>query len=87
VQPGERAAVGMREGLVVDQHSGRDQGAGKAAPPGLVGAGDEAAAEATIEGEEPSGSRQPALVGLALRAGARGCRCGREASRWQRPYR
>ncbi len=87
VQAGEGAAVGVGERLVVDQHRGGDQRAGEAAAAGLVGAGDPAAVEAAVEGEEPTGARQAALVRLALRRGLRGRRCDLGASRWQRPCR
>jgi hypothetical protein len=40
VEPGESAAIGMREGLVIDKHSRGDQRAGQASAPGLVSAGD-----------------------------------------------
>ena len=62
VQAGERAAVRARERLVVDQDRGGDQRPGQAAPPGLVGAGDLAAAEPAVEGEEAARAGQPALV-------------------------
>jgi len=52
VQPGQGAAVGARERLVVEQDRGGDQRTGQATPPGLVGAGDLTAAEAAVEGEE-----------------------------------
>ena len=58
VQPGQRAAIGVREGLVVDQDRRGDQRPRQAAAPGLVGAGDEAAAEAAVEGEQAPGARQ-----------------------------
>ena len=52
VQAGEGAAVGMGKRLVVNQHRRRDQRAGEATAPGLVGAGNPAAVEAAVEGEE-----------------------------------
>ena len=52
----------VRERLVVDQHRGGDQRPGEAAAPGLVGAGDEAAAEAAVEGEQAARAGQPAAV-------------------------
>ncbi len=62
VQAGEGAAIGVGERLVVDQHRGGDQRSGEATAPGLVGAGDPAAAETAVEGEEPARAGQAALV-------------------------
>ena len=52
--------------LEVEQHRRGDERAGEAAPPGLVGAGDEAGAERAIEVEEPA-SRWRRLRGRAAR--------------------
>ena len=62
VQAAEGAAVGVREALVVDQDRGGDQRAGQAAAPGLVGAGDEAALQPAVEGEQAAAAGQPAPV-------------------------
>lgn len=51
MQAAEGAAVGVGKRLVVEQDGGGDQRPRQAAPTGLVGAGDEPAAEAAIEGE------------------------------------
>ena len=53
----------MRERLVVDQDRGGDQRPGQAAAPGLVGAGDVAALEAAVEGEQAAAAGQPAAAG------------------------
>ena len=53
----------MGERLVVDQDRGGDQRSGEATAPGLVGAGDEAALQAAVEGEQAAAARQPAAVG------------------------
>ena len=63
VQPRERAAVGQRQPLEVEQDGGGDERPGERAAPGLVGAGDEAAAELAVEGEELARRvRAPALL-------------------------
>jgi hypothetical protein len=51
VQAGERTAVAVGEALVVDQDRGGDQRSRQAAPASLIGAGNEAGAKASIEGE------------------------------------
>jgi len=83
VQAAEGAAVGVRQLLVVEQDGGGDQRPGQATAPGLVGSGDETTLEAAIESEQAAAAGEPAAAG----PGPRGCRCGRVASRWQRPHR
>ena len=50
----ERAAVGEGQPLEVEQHRGRDERPGERAAPRLVGAGHVAAAELTVEREQPA---------------------------------
>jgi hypothetical protein len=51
VQACERAAVGQRQALEIEQDGGRDERPGEAAAPRLVGTSDEALPERPIEGE------------------------------------
>ena len=59
VQRSQRAQLARGERVVVEQHAGRDQRPGEAAAPGLVGAGDEAEAEAAVEREQPPAAAGP----------------------------
>jgi hypothetical protein len=52
VQLRERAAVGKREAVQVEEDRRGDERAGERAPAGFVGSGDEAPLEGAIEGEE-----------------------------------
>jgi hypothetical protein len=54
MEAGEGTAVRVGERLVVDQHRGGHERAGKAAPPRLIGTGDQARAKAAVEGEQPA---------------------------------
>ena len=71
VQAAQRAAVGQRQPLEVEQHRGRHERPGQRAAAGLVGAGHVAAAELAVEGEQAAaaalapagaGTRRAALV-------------------------
>ena len=54
VQHRERAPLGERERLHVEQHGRGDQWAGEAAAPGLVGARDVPKAQLAVELEQPA---------------------------------
>ena len=82
VERTQRAQLARRQRLVVEQHRGRDQRPGEAASPRLVGAGDEAHAERTVESEQAVAAAA-AAGGSAHPGVARRSRCGREASRWR----
>jgi len=51
VQAGERAPIGIRQCLVIDQDRSGNQRPCQAATPRLIGAGDETALESSIEGK------------------------------------
>ena len=59
VQRAQRAQLAGGERLVVEQHAGRDERPGETAAAGLVGAGDEADAEAAVEREQPLAAAGP----------------------------
>jgi hypothetical protein len=73
VQPRERTPLRERETIQVEEDCRSDERTGERSATGLVRAGDEAALEAAIEGEE----LPPPRLATALRA----CRSGRAASR------
>ena len=66
VEAGQRAPVGQGQALEVEQHGRRHQRAREPAAAGLVGAGDVAAADVAVEGE------QAASAGLAATGGPPG---------------
>src|ERR1700751_4508014 len=66
VERAQRADLARADALEVEQDRGGDQGAGEAAPTGLVRSGDETHAERAVELEEPAGG---AGCGLAPRRG------------------
>jgi hypothetical protein len=86
VQRAERADVGDRERLEVEEDGRGDERTGEAAAAGLVGPGDPADAQPAVELEQaPAGAAlglaaPPRGAGLGLRGG----RCGWGASRWRR---
>ena len=85
VEVAEGAAIAHAEALVIEQNAGGHQRPGERPAAGLVGAGDEPAAELAVELEQLRGPAAAALGGLdgggrRLR-GARGSRCGPAASR------
>jgi hypothetical protein len=73
VQPRERAPLGQRQLLEIEEDGRRDQRPGEGAAAGLVGAGYKTAPKRSVKGEEAAAcARRPLL---------RGCRCGLAASR------
>jgi hypothetical protein len=86
VEDAEGADLADAQRVHVEQDRRRDERAGQATAPGLVGPRDPADAEPAIELEQaPAGA---ALCRLApARGRLRGVRSGRAASRWRRPLR
>ena len=66
----ERAQVGQRQLLVVEQHRGGDQRPGEAAAAGLVGARHEAHAQPAVVTEEPRPDRARRARAARRRAGS-----------------
>ena len=84
VEGGQRATLGQRQRLEVEQDRGGDQRTGQATAPRLVGTGDEAHAQLAVVGEQPPAAA--AALGRLARlarpgAAARGTRSGWGASR------
>src|SRR5437764_12167792 len=73
VEASERAALGQRQALEVEEHRGGDERARQRPPPRLVGTGYEAAPQRAVEREE--------LATRIARAALRAARSGRAASR------
>ena len=70
VEHAERAHLAGGQRFVVEQHARRDQWSGEAAPPGLVGACDEANAKATVKREQPPPAAVPSRAAPGTRGGA-----------------
>jgi DNA invertase Pin-like site-specific DNA recombinase len=71
VQRLQRTQVADRQRVVVEQDARGDERPGERATPRLVSAGDEANAEATVEGEQPPPAAGPARPPPGPRRGAR----------------
>jgi len=54
VEPRQRAPVGKRQALEVEQDRSGEQRPGEATPARLVRTGDEAVSELAVEGEQPA---------------------------------
>jgi hypothetical protein len=71
VEPSECAAIREGQAVEIEQDRCRHERPGQGTAPGLVGAGDEAALESAVEGEQLA----------AARALLTACRCAWAASR------